>query len=118
MTCHHVRKKTYDQCHRLDKNAEELNRHQDKFYSQRDSWRVKDVTPVMPVRTGKYHYERDNAQYHCESYIARYISRSRYQTKNVIDQDKKEYRQQVRKVFFILFSEVRNSHFVANKSND
>ena len=58
--------------------------------SQGHSRRVENMTPVVLLGTGEDHNERDQTEYQREGDITRYIRCSRYQSKNVIDKNKKE----------------------------
>ena len=49
MTRHHIGKQTYDQGEGLDKYTDKFNRNQNKFYSERYTRRIKNMTPVMFV---------------------------------------------------------------------
>jgi hypothetical protein len=93
MPCHHVGKKTNDNAAGLmistPANSTGIK---DQFNQERNSGRPEDMTPEMSIGTGQDHHCRNDSHYSSESRVTRYVCRSRNQSENIIDQDKKEYR--------------------------
>ncbi len=49
VTRNHVCEQTYDQSKGLDKHTDKFNRHQNKFYAQRNVGWIEDMAPIMLI---------------------------------------------------------------------
>lgn len=93
MTRYHVGK-TDNQCERLGKDSNELNRNQNELHKE-GYRRIEDMRPEMPVGAEHDHKETDDTQYHSECNITGYVGRSRNQTNQVINKDEEKNSQHV-----------------------
>src|SRR5262249_7734065 len=90
VTGSHVGKQTHDQGEGLGEYTHQLYRQHEEFYTYRNTGIPEDMAPEMSVGAEQDNDQRDNTQYGSESDIASYVGAAGQQTKQVIDQDKKE----------------------------
>src|SRR6188768_3215042 len=117
MSCNHVCKKTYDQCHRLDKYAKKFYRNKNEFYTHRHTRRIEYMSPIMFFRTDKYNNKGDKTKNKCEGKVSGHICRARYQSNKIVDKNKKENSESVRKIFLPFIAKVWFCYFITDKSN-
>ena len=55
MACHDIGKKTYHQCHWLDKQGYDFDKHEHWFHPARNARRIEEVTPEMFLTVCEYH---------------------------------------------------------------